>query len=142
MTEDELARANIAPGEGTAVELLAATSGGRHCFQASLFLAKSDQVRYGRLSQELANDFNKGRDVYPESPSSAYELMLHDVRDQDSRLQSHGSAGVAFNTVGGTGVPATNTQPNPRPDITCHKCGKVSHFAGKCAEVKTQMEPC
>jgi hypothetical protein len=62
--------------------------------------------------------------------------MLHDVRDQDSRPQSHGNAGMAFNTVGGTGVPATNTQPNPRPDITCHKCGKVGHFAGKCAEAK------
>ena len=62
--------------------------------------------------------------------------MLHDVRDQDSRPQPHGNSGVAFNTVGGTGVPASNTQANPRPDITCHKCGKVGHFSGKCAEIK------
>jgi hypothetical protein len=98
---------------------------------------KSNQVKYGQLVQELANDYNKGRDSYPLSLGAAYELMLHDVRHQDSRQQSHGSPGMAFNTVGGSEmVSATNTQPNPRPDVTCHKCGKVGHFSNKCAEDK------
>lgn len=136
MTEDELTQANIVPGAGMAVEIMTATLWGRQQFEAALFLAKSDQGRYGWLSQKLTNDFNKGWDSYPESISAAYELMLHGMRDQNSRPQSHGNAGMVFNIVGGTGVPATNTQLNPRPGITCDKCGKVGQISGKCAETK------
>jgi hypothetical protein len=95
---------------------------------------KSNQGKYGGLVQELAKDFNKGRDSYPDTLTAAYELMLHDVRDQDSRHPPHGDPGLAFNTVK-EGTSATNTQPNPRPDVTCHKCGKLGHFSNKCAEV-------
>jgi hypothetical protein len=142
MVTDELARAGVT-GAGTPAQIASATLCGRHRFEAALFLAKSNQSKYGRLLQELANDFNKGRDSYPESLTAAYELMLHDVREQDSRPQAHGNDGLAFNTVtrapggdshGTTGVAASNSQPNPRPDITCHRCGKVGHFAGKCRE--------
>jgi hypothetical protein len=137
MTEDELVRVNIVLGTGTDAQIATAATIGRKRFEAALFLAKSDQGRYGRLSQELANDFNKGRDSYPESLTAAYELMLHDVRDQDSRPHPHGNGGMAFNTMGGEGVPGGNTHSNPRPDIlTCHKCGKVGHFLGKCAEIR------
>ena len=50
MTEDELARDDIMPGDGTIAEISAAALAGRHRFEAALFLAKSDQTRYGRLS--------------------------------------------------------------------------------------------
>jgi hypothetical protein len=40
MTEDELTRASVAPGEGTAAQLLAAAMEGRHHFEGALFLAK------------------------------------------------------------------------------------------------------
>jgi hypothetical protein len=137
MTEDELVRMNILPGAGTDAEIQAAAMVARKRFEAALFLVKSDQRRYGRLVQELANDYNKGRDSYPESLTAAYELMLHDVRDQDSvRPHAQGDGGMSFNVVGGGKVPGSNTQANPRPDITCHRCGKDGHFSGKCLEVK------
>jgi hypothetical protein len=85
-------------------------------------LVKSDQHRYGRLVQELANDFNKGLDSYPKTLTEAYELMLNDVRDQDNRSHPQGDPGVSFSNVeAATGVPNTggtpgsNTQPNRRP---------------------------
>jgi NOL1/NOP2/fmu family ribosome biogenesis protein len=83
MTIDELTRVEITGG-GTPQELAQASSKGRQRFEAAMFLAKSNQAKYGRLVQELANDYNKGRDSYSESLNAAYELMLHDVRDQDS----------------------------------------------------------
>ena len=137
MTEDELDRTNIPMGTAMDPQIASAAMIGRKRFEAALFLAKSDQGRYGLLTQELANDFNKGRDSYPESLTAAYELMLHDVRGQtNNRAHAYGSNGMAFNTVGGEGVPGSNTQANLRPDITCNKCGKVGHFANKCAETK------
>jgi hypothetical protein len=33
-------------------------------------------------------------------------------------------------------MPGSNTQMNPRPDITCHKCSKTGHFSSVCAEAK------
>jgi hypothetical protein len=68
--------------------------------------------------------------------------MLHDVQDQDNRSHPQGEPGMSFSNVGaatgvantGGGTPGFNTQPNPRPDVTCHKCGKTGHFSNKCAE--------
>jgi hypothetical protein len=137
MITDELAKANAATPP-TVAENEAARADARNRFEATLFLMRSNQVKYGRLVQELANDYNKGRDSYPKTLTEAYEMMLHDVRDQDLKPHKQGNPGMAFNTVGSdgpTGVPATNTQLNPRPDITCHKCGKNGHFSGKCREV-------
>jgi hypothetical protein len=134
-TEDELARANVAPRTGTDAQTATAGAAGRRLFEAALFLAKSDQGRCRWLVlQELANDFNRGGDSHPESLTAACELMLHDAKDQDSRPQPHGSGGMAFNVVGKGGVPETNTQLNPRADITCHKHQKVGHFSAKCTE--------
>jgi hypothetical protein len=132
MVLDELER-NGSGTPPTVEEQSMASNMARHRFEATLFMAKSYQVKYGRLVQELANDYNKGRDSYPETLSAAYELMLHDVRDQDSRPQSHGNPGMAFNTVG-SGATGNISQPNPRPDITCHKCGRAGHFSNKCIE--------
>ena len=137
---DELEKAGVATlSAATPVQKLAAEVSARSRFEGALFLMRSNQSKYGRLIQELSNDFNKGRDSYPKSLTEAYELMLHDVRDQDSRHRPHGNSGMAFNTVGETTkvaakVAATNAQANPRPDVTCHKCGKLGHFSTKCAE--------
>jgi hypothetical protein len=60
--------------------------------------------------------------------------MTYDVRDPGLRHPAPGNSGMAFSTVS-EGTPATSTQPNPRPDITCHKCGKLGHFSTTCAEV-------
>jgi hypothetical protein len=143
MVQDELIRNGVgSAAQASTGELQIAGAAARSRFEGALFLLKSNHNKYGRLVQELANDFNKGHDSYPDTLTAAYELMLHDVRDQDSRVPSHGIPGMAFSTVGdrgqaqgSTGTPASSTQPNPRPDVTCHKCGKVGHFSNKCAEV-------
>jgi hypothetical protein len=131
---DELTRAQVTYGLATEQETADATSSARSRFEATLFLMKSNQTKYGRLVQELANDYNKGRDSYPGTLTGAYEMMLHDVRDQDSQPQPHGNGGMAFNTVDEQSRPGSNTQPNPRPDVTCYKCGRVGHFANRCQE--------
>jgi hypothetical protein len=131
---DEYTRVGVTEGLATEQETADATSSARSRFEATLFLMKSNQTKYGRLVQELANDYNKGRDSYPGTLTGAYEMMLHDVRDQDSRPQPHGNGGMTFNTVDAQSTPGTSTQPNPRPDVTCFKCGRVGHFLTRCRE--------
>lgn len=106
---------------------------------AASFLLRSDLHRYGKLIEELANDFNKGRCCYPKNLTEAYELMLHDSRGHANRTTSHGLPGIAFSTIEDLGATetatGTKTQSNPRPDITCHRCDKTGHFAHKCREI-------
>jgi hypothetical protein len=96
-----------------------------------LFLLRSDKHLYGKLVEELANDYNKGRDSYPSSVVEAYELMLHDVRDDSRRGLAPGNSGVSFYNNGNVQLTGTNTQPNNRPDITCHRYNRTGHFAKK-----------
>lgn len=79
MVKDELEKLNAGANPSDAHQE-AASHRARERFKAALFLAGSNQQRYGRLVQELANDYKKGRDMYPKSLTDAYELMLHDVR--------------------------------------------------------------
>jgi hypothetical protein len=102
MTEGERVRADVVTKAGRDVEVTAATLPGQQRFEPAVFLAKSDRGSRGRLSPELANDFNKGRDSCLASITDACELMPHDVRDQDSKpQQQHSDDGLAFIIVGG-----------------------------------------
>jgi hypothetical protein len=60
--QDELDRAGVGAATGASTtELDTAADMARRRFEGALFLMKSNQRKYGRLVQELANDFNKGR---------------------------------------------------------------------------------
>jgi hypothetical protein len=145
MIQDELSKTGVDFAGASADQLDAASVIAVNRFEGALFLAGSDRQRYGPLAQDLANDFNKGIDSYPLSLSVAYDLMLFDTRAQHQRPLSQGSPGMAFSTVtdpgrSTTGVirgvtPGTNAQPNPRPDVTCHRCFRTGHFLNKCMEV-------
>jgi hypothetical protein len=150
MTADELRATGIAPEQATGAETASASAAGAARIEAALFLMKSDHHRYGRLLQELANDYNKGRDSYPRTLTEAYELMLHDIRDEDNKSHPHGNGGMAFNTNGTVAtkgghasrptdgvVTASSSQPNPRPDIRCNRCQKTGHFSSRCEETTT-----
>jgi Reverse transcriptase (RNA-dependent DNA polymerase) len=140
LVDDELEKAGLTRVHATVAQMSAMQALARNRWEAVSFLLRSDQHRYGKLIQELANDYNKGRDCYPDSLTEAYELMLHDDRGHDNRAPAHGHPGVSFNTVGDPGatgpVTGTKAQPNTRPDITCNRCSRTGHFANKCAEVK------
>ena len=68
-------------------------------------------------------------------------MMLHDVRNQDNRPHQHGNPGLNFHN-NGVVVTASNTQANPRPDITCGRCNKTGHFSNKCKETRHAVLLC
>uniref|UniRef100_A0A6U5LIK2 Uncharacterized protein n=1 Tax=Grammatophora oceanica TaxID=210454 RepID=A0A6U5LIK2_9STRA len=115
IVEDELAAAGHT-GTKDKSKIEAATTRARAKFEAVLFLLHADQRRFGALIQELANDFNKKDDNYPDTVSDTFELMANDVRLEDTKQQALGPGGMAFAQDGDEDpVQATDTQPNPRP---------------------------
>jgi hypothetical protein len=44
-------------------------------YQATMLLHQSDRCRYGKLLEELKNDFTKGNDDYPLTLVNAYHLI-------------------------------------------------------------------
>ena len=61
------------------------------------FLQQSDKRRYGKLTEELENDFTKGNDNYPRDVTKSYQL-LNDYKDAGGRreAQAQGLAHLSF----------------------------------------------
>jgi hypothetical protein len=48
---------------------------------ACAFLLGSDRIRYGKLLEDLENDYTQGRDNYPSTLQHAYSLIVHWKQD-------------------------------------------------------------
>ena len=44
-------------------------------YLACAFISQADPKRYGRLKEELENDYTKGTDSYPHDMVKAYQLL-------------------------------------------------------------------
>jgi hypothetical protein len=98
----------------TAEETKQASDIARSKFLAMSYLLMVDKQRYGKLLDELENDFTKGTDNYPDSVTNAYNLVVNHKGQQRvvSRLFNDSEA-VSFANVDGKKVP---------PDIATIKC--------------------
>jgi hypothetical protein len=99
----------------------------RSKFIAMASLYTVDKQRYGKLLDELENDFTKGTDNYPDSVTKAYNLVVNHKGQQRvvSRLFNDSEA-VSFANVDGKKAP---------PDIAtikCYTCQKMGHYANEC----------
>lgn len=76
LTTAGLTRANAAPGQ-----LQDAEDAAKERVLACAFLLGSDRVRYGKLLEDLENDYTLGRDSYPSTLQQAYTLLVHWKQD-------------------------------------------------------------
>jgi hypothetical protein len=65
-------------------------------------LVRSDRSRYGKLIEEIENDFVKGNNDYPETPTEAYNLLVNyrSYNNQKRPINQGGLDHVAFLTEG------------------------------------------
>ena len=47
----------------------------KEMYLACAFISQADSRRYGRLKEELENDFTKGSDTYPQDMVKSYQLL-------------------------------------------------------------------
>ena len=67
----------------------------RDIYPSCAFVMNSDLKRYGRLIEELENDYTKGNDNYPRNMVKAYQL-LNEYKRWNPRETIPEASGVAF----------------------------------------------
>ena len=59
------------------------------------FISQADPNRYGRLKEELENDYTKGTESYPQDMVKAYQL-LNEYKHWTPRTYTPEASGIAF----------------------------------------------
>ena len=83
-------------------ELVAAEVAAKECVLAFGLLASSNCTHYGKLLEDLKNDFMQGWDNYPPMVQQAYSLLVHWKQDPWNIIRLIGGTndGMAFTNVG------------------------------------------
>jgi hypothetical protein len=97
-------------------------------YMACAFILSSDRNRYGKLVEDLENNYIQKQFKYPIDMNEAYSLLMHWKQDPKNVMRVLGANhdGVAF---------ATNGQVENKKDatnITCYTCSEKGHYASEC----------
>jgi hypothetical protein len=99
-----------------------------------MFRHQSDRRRYGKLLEELENDYTKGNDDYPQTLVKAYHLLCEYKHYQPKFVPSDSSSSVAFVQKNKS---MSRTSEKVKDDswilkATCHECGEIGHIRPQC----------
>ena len=123
---------------------------------AVAFLLRADRVRYGRLLEDLENDFLQGQDRYPKTLTAAFSLLTNWKQASDHANNPTPNDGVSFlntderdqNDEGpDTALTTDGEQKNAykgknfdKAKVTCHRCGEKGHYAPECDQKRQTAE--
>jgi hypothetical protein len=120
-------------------------------YLAVAFILGSDRPQFGRLIENIENDYLQGQNNYPTTVTAAYNLLTNWKQDPRNLMQAIGPVndGVLFANVDGNGdednavTLANNGQTkgqqrhgghHDKLHITCHCCGKKGYYTNECEE--------
>ncbi len=93
-------------------------------------LVHADRGRYGKLIEEIENDYLMGNNNYPKTPTEAYNLLVNYKNYNTNKRNIPGGLDqVAFVTEGKR--LKTNKE---HPHIQCFKCKKYGHYKSDCPD--------
>ena len=122
-------------------------------FKAAIFLRRSDDVRYKDLINDLKSGSHLGRDEYPITAASCFDLLnrhsgeLDKYKKNNRQNSNNGRTGAMFAQRGtnnndennnverqsqNSGEPVAGTDGRLLPSIKCYNCQSMGHYAGQC----------
>ena len=130
-----IAEGGIAREDMTAAQIVAVRETATARSTAMTFLLGCDRSRFGRLIEDLENDYLQGRNHYPGTIAEAYNLLTN-WKQERSGWRAPAADGVAFSNVDDKG----RTPRTGKAHITCHRCEKKGHYASECPERRESHE--
>ena len=116
----------------------------RELYLAVSFLLGADRARYGKLIEDLENNFLQGQHLFPKTINDAYTLLANWKQDPRNamRMGGGGNEGVVFTNNGEEPENAETVLANvgkkksgkSKEHITCFKCNKQGHYSNECPE--------
>jgi hypothetical protein len=99
----------------------------RDLYLATAFVFSVDRGRYGKLIEDLANNFVQGTNKYPKTLEDAYNILMYWKYDSRGNGRNVGieTEGVAFAQDG-------ERRPRDMSEIECFICHKKGHIATNC----------
>jgi hypothetical protein len=107
-------------------------------YLACAFLLGSDKKRFGKLIEDLENDYMQKNDKFPKTLVDAYNLLAHWKQDPKNLMRMLGATdeglGLAFANVGdGARVPAED-----QSHMQCYNCQEWGHYARGCTNERVE----
>ena len=121
-------------------------------YKAILFLMSADHKLYSKLWARLAESTTLGRNEYPKTMASAFEILAkckpkenHAQANQNVDDYKVSTAGTTFTQVKKENTTQTDKPPVPGANgmllpshIVCYYCGSPGHIAAQCPEVEKE----
>ena len=97
----------------------------REIYLSCAFVVAYDPKRYGRLAEELENDYTKGNNNYPTNMLKAYHL-IDEYKSWTPRTSLPEVSGVTFSQQGNS--KASQRTAEWEKKAVCHNCVKKGHI--------------
>jgi hypothetical protein len=127
------------PAKPTDDEMAQAQKKAQEEYMAVALLLSADWKRYGKLIEELENDFLMGTNNYPQTQVETHNSMIHWKQDPKNLMRVLGTSndGVAFANLG------RSERENGSKDLSHIKCynrQKMGHYSNKCPDREERQE--
>jgi hypothetical protein len=99
----------------------------RDKYLAVAYIAASDKTHYGKLLEDLENDFTKGTNNYPVNVASAYNLVVN----YKNYLKA---GGRLINDTEVVSFANVRRRQVDRSKVKCYNCNVLGHYANECTE--------
>ena len=117
----------------------------RDMYLATAFILGCDRTRYGKLVENMENDYLQGRGAYPKTMATAFNLLVNWKQDPRNLMHSVGvtNDGVSFANIEGgwdenEGITMATSGKNKRgkerdmSKFKCGRCGEYGHYPTHC----------
>ena len=92
------------PATATGAQQERASEIGKQWYLALAFLMGSDRAQFDSVLEKLENEFTQGQDIYPNTVTDAYILLISWKEDRPHLVCLAGNDGVTFTTTASTSV--------------------------------------